>query len=223
MWQKLSRFWNKQYPNGTMLDFVQYSLPDISQDYRNVSYLALDLETTGLDPAKDEIISVGMVKIENWRIQLGSAEHMLVKATHSVAQSAVYHGITDGYLADAKPLKDVMPFILQALQNHVLVVHSASVDLAFLNAACQKLCQRRLPVRYVDTIVLGIRRYRLEQRAIPEDALRLHALRELYGLPSYQSHHALSDAIATAELFLAMATSIAGKKAIQVKRLLAKS
>jgi DNA polymerase-3 subunit epsilon len=48
----------------------------------------------------------------------------------------------------------------------------------------------------------------------------LHHLRQAYKLPTYQAHNALTDALATAELFLAMASRIAGNHPLAIKRLL---
>ena len=220
MFQKFRTFFQKQNATGALLDFLQHPMPDINDEYRKASYLVLDLETTGLNPENDEIISVGMVTINNWRIRLGDARHILVKPEKSVSQSAIYHGIVDDHLENADPLKYVMPRIFDNLKERILVVHGASIDVAFLDTACQRLYGVGLSVHYVDTMALGMRRYRYERQGIPNDALRLHQLRKLYHLPQYAGHHALADALATAELFLAMAGRIAGRKEMPVKRLL---
>src|SRR5690606_2529728 len=130
--------------------------------------------------------------------------------------------ILDHQLSTAARLSEIMPCILAALRGRILIVHSAAVDVAFLDAACKQLYGVSLAVHVVDTVALGMRRYRHEQREILLDHLRLHSLRREYHLPDYHAHHALSDALATAELFLAMSAHIAGKQRIPVRRLLAR-
>lgn len=224
MFERLAHLWQRP-ARGALADFRRTPRPDLTRDYRETPYLVLDLETTGLDPARDEIISVGAVAVDQWRVQLASARYWLVRPGGDVGASAVFHGLVDGHLAAASPLADVLPGVLGALAGRVLVVHGASIDGAFLQAACVRLYGGRLPLRVVDTMRLGARLYRLEHAhenagaAIPADGLRLHTLRARYGLPPYPAHHALGDAVATAELFLAQASHLAGRRPLAARRL----
>ena len=225
MWQQVRLHWSKRHAQGALRDYLNHPLPNSAQDYRQASYLVLDLETTGLDATRDEVISVGMVAIDHWRVKLSTAQHLLVKPQGSVSDSAVYHGIVDGQLVDANPFEAVLPSVLAALQGRVLVAHGASIELGFLGAACQRLYGGNLVVPTVDTMRLGMRLYRLENTSenmtLPEGSLRLHTLGEKFGLPAHPAHNALNDAVATAELFLAMASHLAGNQPLPVRRLLA--
>jgi len=95
------------------------------------------------------------------------------------------------------------------------------VEREFLDRACRRLYGAGFLVPAADTEAL-IRRW-LEQRNQPFSGpeLRLHALRERYGLPRYKAHNALTDALATAELFLAFVAKANPGSRVALKRFLA--
>lgn len=200
--------------------YLAQPLPARGLDYRAAEFLALDLETTGLDPARDQIISVGYVPLRAGRIRLAEARHALVRIEASVAQSAAVHGILDAHLSDGAALEAVLDGLLEALAERVLLVHHAPLDLGFLHAACRRCYGVPLSVRVVDTLALTERRARHRRADLPEGALRLHALRQRYGLPRYPAHDALTDALATAELFLAIAADMARDGPLPLRMLL---
>jgi len=210
MWQQLlgldyrrRRLLRRAAP-GPLHDYLAVPFPERSMDYRNVRFVALDLETTGLDPRRDEILSIGLVDFSAGRIDLATAAHHLVSPERAIPEgSAVIHQITDDLAARGRPLCDVLPLVLDRLSGCVLLGHHVRVEREFLDAACRRLYGVPFLIPVADTESL-IRRW-LERRNQPfaGSDLRLHALRERYGLPRYKAHNALIDALATAELFCA--------------------
>ena len=191
-------------PEGPLRDYLATPFPDAAADYRRTRFVALDLETTGLDPLRDEILSVGLVDFHGGRIDLGTAAHHLVTPTRAIPErSAVIHQITDDQAAQGKPLSEVLPVVLARLAGGVLLGHHVRIEREFLDAACRRLYGASFLAPVADTEAL-IRRW-LTQRNQPFNGrdLRLHALRQRYGLPRYKAHNALTDALATAELFCA--------------------
>ncbi len=187
-------------------DYLATPFPRPGCDYKVVEYVAVDLETTGLDARRDQILSIGWVRITGNRIHLDSSRHRLVRVTGDIpADSAVIHQITDDEAARGLELASALPELLADLSGRVLIAHHARVELGFLGAACKRLWGKGLLVRTVDT--QAVARRLLERRQIPFKAsdLRLHALCERYNLPRHGAHNALSDALAAAELFLAQA------------------
>lgn len=187
-------------------EYFAWPLPRVSRDYRDVEYVAVDLETTGLNPQEDQILSIGWVVVAGNRIRLATARHRLVKVTGEIpAASAVIHQITDDEAAAGLELADVLPELLWELSGRILIAHHARIEVGFLGAACKRLWGKGLLVRAVDTQIVA--RRLLERRHIPFKGsdLRLHALCERYNLPRHGAHNALSDALAAAELFLAQA------------------
>lgn len=203
----LRRRWQlRRAPVGPLRDYLVRPMPRARQDYRDTDFLAIDLETTGLDVRKDLILSVGYVVLHGKQIHLASARHRLVRIDRSIPEaSAVIHQITDDQAARGMELRDVMTELLEVLAGRVMIAHHAAIERGFLGNACRRLWGSGLPVSVVDTQVLARRHF--ERRQIPYKGsdLRLHALGDRYNLPRYGAHHALSDALAAAELFLAQA------------------
>ncbi len=204
-------------PPGALRDFLSEPLPSPRQDYRSAEYLAIDLETTGLDLRRDLILSVGYVALTGQRIDLASARHRVVRIDRSIPEaSAVIHQITDDQAAGGLELEDVLAELLTALKGRVLIAHHAVIECGFLGNACRRLWGAGLPVRVADTQVLARRTLERRQIAFKGSDLRLHALGDRYNLPRYGAHNALSDALAAAELFLAQAAHRDGGKGLRL-------
>jgi DNA polymerase-3 subunit epsilon len=200
------RWRHRRLADGPLKAYLHKPFPRPSRDYREVEYLAVDLETTGLDPRRDQILSIGWVRVDGNTIRLHSARHRVLQVDGAIpANSAVIHQITDDESARGLLLADALPELLRDLSGRVLIAHHARVERGFLNAACKRLWGKGLLVRSVDTQAIAQRL--LERRQIPFKGsdLRLHALCERYNLPRHGAHNALSDALAAAELFLAQA------------------
>ncbi|NIC41312.1 3'-5' exonuclease [Aquabacterium sp. A08] len=179
---------------------------------REVPLLALDLETTGLDPERDGIVSLGLVPLTLERVQASAARHWLLRPRVPLGDAAVtVHGITHQQIDQAPDLDAVLGEVLQALAGHVVVVHCRAVERGFLDSALRRRLGETLDFPVIDTMALEARWRRtpvplwrrwLGQAPAPV-SLRLAACRERYGLPRYRLHHALTDALATAELLQA--------------------
>lgn len=184
------------------------------------NYLALDLEMSGLDPDKDCIVSVGMVPIRNRQIIMQQAAHYYVSAeSANLDDSAAIHNIRHVELElEGIALEAAMGHVLNALQNHVLVLHHKPLDHAFLNRACQQLYGVDLLTPIIDTLALERKRHRYRDTAPKE--FRLQACRNRYSLPAYLAHNAASDALATAELWLAQLDTADDERTTKLKRFL---
>lgn len=196
----------RRMPDCPLRDYLATPFPKPGLDYRDVEYVAVDLETTGLNPRRDQILSIGWVRLVGNRIRLETARHRLVRVRGDIpADSAVIHQITDDEAARGLSLSAALPELLAELAGRVLIAHHARVERGFLGIACKRLWGKGLLVRTLDT--QAVARRLLERRQIPfkPSDLRLHALCERYNLPRHGAHNALSDALAAAELFLAQA------------------
>jgi len=178
-------------------------LPDLRTPAREVPYLVLDLETTGLRPERDESVSFGWVPVQDGRVWPGEGGYISVRPKGDMNQTATIHGLTDGDLAGGMGLEQALEPVLNALKGRVLVAHHAPLDLGFLSHACLHTLGAACRVPWVDTLVLGHRRLFRPGQELPDEALRLHSLRRHFHLPDYPAHNAFTDALATAELLLA--------------------
>ena len=196
----------KRCANSAMQDYLKTPVPRLTSDYRSLEYLAVDLEMTGLNAETDQIVSIGFVPILQGKVSLELACHLLIKPSAEVGQSAVIHGIRDKDLEQADSLEQAMVLLLEALAGRVLLLHCAPLDLGFLNRACKRLYQVSLSAPVVDTMAIERARLQLTGTDADQQSLRLSDCRRRYGLPDYEAHNALVDALATAELFLAQTT-----------------
>ncbi|MEI5638800.1 MULTISPECIES: 3'-5' exonuclease [unclassified Pseudoalteromonas] len=192
--------------------FYQQGVVDPFGTLAESEFVALDFETTGLDPEKDDIVSVGIVPFDLRRIRCAEAKHWLVKPSCPLAEeSVVLHRITHSQIAQAPDLEQVLEEILTALTGKVIVVHYQFIEKSFFHAALMARIGEGIEFPVIDTMVVeqkAINNHRswlerLTRKPIP--SLRLADCRIRYGLPYYQPHHALSDALATAELLQAQA------------------
>ncbi|MGE0080837.1 MAG: exonuclease domain-containing protein [Thiohalomonadaceae bacterium] len=208
-------------PEGPLRDFLSVPFPDRNSDCRTVPFVAVDLETTGLDARRDEIVAVGLVQFTAAQIDLGSARHWLVTPTGAIPEaSAVIHCITDDQAAVGAPLEEVLAEVLPLLAGRVMVAHHARLELQFLKAACARVYGEKFLIPTVDTQALAQRRLERWNTAYKAKDLRLAALRNRYNLPRYRAHNALSDALAAAELFLAQLAESESGTSLPLKRFL---
>lgn len=185
-----------------------------------VTYWALDLETGGLDPRHDPILSVGMVPIRAGGIRLGEAWSSLVRpeeAEEIDPSSIRAHHLLPGEVRDAPPAVDVLAEVDRRLREGALLVHHAALDVGFLQRAYGRLGLRWPKPPVVDTVALllkAARRARFLDPDAPEQEpdLNLLAARRRLGLPDYGQHDALVDAIAAAELFLVLRRLVGAKR-----------
>jgi DNA polymerase-3 subunit epsilon len=194
---------------GPLRELLERPWPDRNSLCRDVELVALDLEATGLNPRQDHIVSIGLVEIHGMTIRLDTAQHQLVRTKRPMPEeSAIIHKVTDDRAATGLPLEEVLPEVLERLTGRILVAHHAWVEQSFLSAACERLYGAPLVVPTIDTQALAQRLMRIRNQFLRSTSMRLFNLRNYYGLPRYKAHNALSDALATAELFLALAEDI---------------
>ena len=192
---------------GPLADYLSVPLPGQDTPLAELRLLAVDIETTGLDPRRDRVLSIGWLPVDGGRIELGGVGRVVVRdvgGAAGVGQSATVHGLTDDRLAAGEPLEDAVARLLAALAGRVLLAHFARIETQFLAAVCERAWGAGMPCVVVDT-------FELERRVVAggwgaepaRGALRLWTARERRGLPVYRAHEALTDALACAELYLA--------------------
>lgn len=182
-------------------------------------YWSLDLETGGLDVRRDPILAVGMVPVRAGAVRLGEAFSTLVRPERLEVidpGSIVAHQLVPRDVREAPVLRDVLWEVSRRLEGAVLLVHQAAIDVAFLRRGFRRCGLRWPEPPVVDTVALllkAAKRARFLDPGAPETEpeLNLLAARRALGLPEYSQHDALTDAIATAELFLVLRRAIGAK------------
>lgn len=177
----------------------------------DVPLVALDLETTGLDASRHGIVSLGLIPFTLERIRLSEARYWVVAPRRPLSdESVTFHHITHSEVANAPDLDSILDELLDCLAGRLAVVHYRPIEREFLDAAIHERINEHMLFPMVDTMSLEALRHRRRhwlwlRRLIgrPPASIRLHESRQRYNLPAYTGHHALSDALATAELFQA--------------------
>lgn len=193
--------------------------PFASPAWDAVTLWSLDLETGGLDPRRDPVLAVGLVPIRGGTVRLGEAWESLVRPPPGAVvrpESVAAHQLVPADLDAAPPLAEVLPEVDRRIREGALVVHVRAIDVAFLRAAYRAADLRWPSPVVIDTVDLLAREARRTGRTSPElteepPLLHLPAARAALGLPEYPAHDALSDALAAAELFLALRARLAAR------------
>lgn len=214
----------QQTAAGPLHEFLDIRFADPAEDVNDTRFVSLDLETSGLDPQTDHILSIGFVELHHDCVDLSTAEHWVIRTDLELSEdNVVIHQLTDDVISQGISLSTAMAQLLPRLAGKVLLAHHAKIEMGFLGAACQRLFGQPLLLPVVDTLAIARQQMRRRHEIIAEGSLRLAALRQRYHLPRYKAHHALNDAIATAELFLAQVAAKRGAQStLPLKSLLTK-
>lgn len=198
-------FGNKRLKaHGALKAFYDVPQPEAGASLSTVPLLAIDVETTGLDAKKHQMISIGWVPINGRIIDFSGAGYAVIRGNEGfkVGSSAVIHQLTDDEIAAGIAPGEALTRVLKALEGRVLLAHFASIEQGFLSAATQEHFGAPLEVPTVDTFTLE-RRHMERMSTYPRgEDLRLARVRQRYGLPPYSNHQALTDALACAEVYL---------------------
>jgi len=173
----------------------QLSFDELGTPLREVTFVVLDLETTGGSPERDGITEVGAVKVRGGE-RLGELGTLVDPGTGIPPNIVALTGITTAMVRAAPRMPEVLPSVLEFLSGAVLVAHNAPFDAGFLRSACERygMVWPKPPVLCTA---------RLARAALTRDecpSVKLSALSRYFGTRTLPNHRALSDARATVEV-----------------------
>lgn len=208
-------------PPGPLRDYLSEPAPGEETPLSAARLLAVDVETTGLDPDSGQLLSIGFVPVDGYQVILAGAGQLLIRQSATVGESARFHGLTDDALASGNTLAEALDALFGALTGRVLLAHHAAIETGFLARACEQVYGVVPPFSVVDTmsIQFGLLSQGFDDEP-PQGALRLWNARGQYGLPRYAAHEALTDALACAELYLAQVAELEATRARTLKAVL---
>lgn len=204
-------------------ELLRRPLPSPGARVIELEMIAVDFETTGLDPRRDHIVAAGWVLLRGERIVMGCAHELRARsaAPGGVGQSATIHGIVDSDLDEAGGIESLLERLLPELAGRPIVAHAAAIERGFLASLLRRLGGVPMPNHFIDTMAL--------ERRLVEGAgghvrelhgdLTLDGCRARYGLPDHQRHSAGADAVACAELLLAQMARLGDVQQLRLRDL----
>ncbi len=165
----------------------------LPEEVINTDYVVFDLETTGTDVLSSGITEIGAVRIKGGKI----VEHFtsLIKPDYPISkQITELTGIDEEMVKDAPKIPAVIPDFMKFIEGSVLIAQNASFDMKFIKRFAEAE-EYSIANKVLDTLEMG--RKLLRQLAHHD----LHTMADHFGIV-FRHHRALSDAYATAQLFL---------------------
>ena len=167
---------------------------------KSLSYVIFDTETTGLNPAQDEMCQIAALRLVNGKILHSERFDMLVNpGRHIPAAASAVHHITNDMVAGAPPVTEALARFHAFAAGAVLVAHNAPFDMSFLRRR-EAAIGARFDQPILDTVLCSAILYgQSAEHTLDALCARLHIR-----IPDAARHTAIGDAIATAEAFRKM-------------------
>lgn len=172
--------------------------------WRTVELASLDFEATGLHFERDRIISLGVVPIDDGRIDVGRSVYELVDPGEVAltGETVTIHGLRPVDVQGASSTDAARETLRRALAGRFLITWYATVEASFLaklfGTKPSRWMRRSIDVRKLVVGLLGVE----------AESLTLEQAAARFDVPVATPHHALDDALVTAQLFLVAASKL---------------
>lgn len=184
----------EDFPRPQTIDFTPL---------KETRFVVMDLETTGLNISKDQVIAVGAVVIENNEIQLPqSFERTIFRELNKVDDTVLIHGISPEEIAGGEPAIDVLSEFMNYSGECVFLAYHAPFDQGMLSRALKR--DMGLPLKHVFIDVADIAAALFPSINVSSSMQNagLDDWVEHFNLNVSNRHNASADALATAEIML---------------------
>ncbi len=166
---------------------------------RQQRWVVVDLETSGLNMNRDQVLSIGAVVIEDAAIDLSQQfERTLMRTDHKLSPAVLIHGLAPSEIAaGSEPVQALLDFMEFVGDSPLLAFH-APFDQHMLGRALKESLDYRLAHPFLDVAEMA-------PMLFPQANLRKAGLDDwthFFGLHAEQRHNASADALVTAELAL---------------------
>ena len=182
---------------------------------REAKFASIDLETTGLNVEKDEIVAIGIVPIQGLTILASQSFYSLIRSKKSTLKAMKIHGISDEELRKAPSFEEISERVREMLKNSILVGFCVEVDYSFLKKALKNFEAKTIDVLRLDRVIGKF----LGEKYVESPSL--DALAKKYGIKTAYRHNALADAFITAQIFQFQLIRLLKAGANTVEKLLA--
>ncbi|EPR65866.1 3'-5' exonuclease [Cyclobacterium qasimii] len=182
---------------------------------RELDFLVLDTETTGLDVRKDYVLSYGAVQVSNNRMRISESKEFYMRPKKRSKEAVKVHGLIQvrPYISREQLIRS----FLEDASNKILVGHHLGFDLAMLEKLGKTLGLKKIKQPSLDTFELAVRlevgKYHNPNSIAAQD-YSLDKLCERYQISLDDRHTAAGDALLTAQLLLKL-LKLAERKGIK--------
>lgn len=185
------------------------SAPDTGDPISASRYVVVDVETSGLNLAKDRLIAIGAVAVHGGNIQLADSLEMVLRQSRvSDRDNILIHGIGGTAQAEGIPPEEALLTFLEYLGKSPLMAFHVTFDKTMIDRALKTFLGLKFEHPWVDLAYLA--------PALYPDLARSHRSLDQwmgrFNLTNYARHSALADALATAELMLSLRERMATKR-----------
>ncbi len=195
MFRAIKQYFNKKSLKNKDFEFL-FNSPMEDE------YVCFDCETTGLDPKKDDIVSIGAVIIKNNTIISSKKFVKFIKPKTKLQADAIkIHHIRECDLEDAEDINKVIDEFLHFIGNRTLVGYFLEFDIAMINKYLKPKLGITLPNKALEVSAIYYD-YRIEKIPQGNIDLRFNTIMDELKIPSLGKHDAYNDAIMTSMIFI---------------------
>ena len=153
--------------------------------------IVLDTETTGLDYTKERMVEFAAVRLENGKVK-DEFQTLINPQQHIRKSSIAIHGITPEMVEDAPTEEEVMPQIMEFIQDYPIVAHNAIFDYTFINEASKRVFGHEINNPRIDS-------QQMFKEIYPDlESHGLEALTTKFKVPLDNHHRAMADTMGLA-------------------------
>jgi DNA polymerase III subunit epsilon len=165
-------------------------------------YVVFDTETTGLNPKKDDILSIGAVKIKDNKIITSQTFEVFIKNTGEISSKSIeIHRIRPIDLENGRPTDEAIREFLHFIGSRPLIGYYLEFDVNMINKYIKPMLGVTLPNKKVEVSEIYFDK---TISLIPQGNidLRFDTILKKCGVPDMGAHNAVNDAIMTAMIYL---------------------
>lgn len=168
---------------------------------RQKDFAAIDIESDGLNPKKNHILSIGGVKIIDGKIDVAESIELFVEQKFINNKTVQIHGITKNITKNKINEKEMLLKTVEFLGDAVIIGHNVNFDIAIINRALKKHYGMKLKNSWIDTINLF---HRINPKHKSHPSLTLDDLCDEFNISKSDRHTSAGDSFITAIIFLKM-------------------
>ncbi len=172
------------------------------EEDKSGEYIVFDTETTGLNPKKDDILSIGAVKIKNNKILTSQTFEVFIKNTKEISTKSIeIHQIRAIDLVNAKDVDTAIREFLEFIGSRPLIGYYLEFDVSMINKYIKPMFGITLPNKMIEVSEIYFDK---TIALIPQGNidLRFDTILKKCGVPDMGAHNAVNDAIMTAMIYL---------------------